>query len=105
MPAGVKSSDVISDWALDALLRRRAYENAEGSKETLNSIVSLVHQIEGMPVEQDVTDDVRGALDALDKVRVSSLDNSISSDLMNADVYNRTRLATACSAVLRQGVH
>lgn len=68
LPEEVKSSEVLSDWALDSLLRRRAYENAEGSKDTLGSIVSLVHQIEGMPVDRDVTEDVREALDSLDKV-------------------------------------
>ncbi|KAL5499115.1 GPI17 [Sanghuangporus vaninii] len=68
LPSGVKTSEALSDWALDALLRRRAYENAEGSKDTLSSIVSLVHQIEGMPVDKDVTEDVRESLDALDKM-------------------------------------
>ncbi|OCB84913.1 hypothetical protein A7U60_g8135 [Sanghuangporus baumii] len=68
LPPGVKTSEALSDWALNALLRRRAYENAEGSKDTLSSIVSLVHQIEGMPVDKDVTEDVREALDALDKM-------------------------------------
>ncbi|EJC97646.1 uncharacterized protein FOMMEDRAFT_115195 [Fomitiporia mediterranea MF3/22] len=66
LPPSVKSGETVSDWQLDALLRRRAYENAEGSKDTLASIVSLVHQIEGMPVGKDVTEDVGGALDALD---------------------------------------
>ncbi|KAH8113811.1 phosphatidylinositol-glycan biosynthesis class S protein-domain-containing protein [Phellopilus nigrolimitatus] len=76
LPTGVRSSDVLSDWQLDALLRRRAYENANGSKDTLSSIVSLVNQIEGMPVEKDVTDDVREALDALDKMYAVARESS-----------------------------
>ncbi|THH11410.1 hypothetical protein EW145_g663 [Phellinidium pouzarii] len=75
LPIGMTTSDVISDWQLDALLRRRAYENAKGSKETLDSIVSLVDQIEGMPVGKDVTDDVRGALDALDSMYAVARDS------------------------------
>ncbi|KAI5116254.1 hypothetical protein M0805_009538 [Coniferiporia weirii] len=68
LPAGVHTREALSDWQLDSLLRQRAYENAKGSKDTLSSIVSLVSQIEGMPVGKDVTDDVRDALDALDKM-------------------------------------
>ena len=62
----------ISDWQLDALLRRRTYENALESRETLGSILRLVKQIEGMPVGKDVTDDVDEALSALESVRLPS---------------------------------
>lgn len=72
LPDGLTSKDVISDWQLDALLRRRTLENAQGSKDTLNSIVNLVNQIEGMPVDKDVTDDVYESLEALDKVKRSN---------------------------------
>ncbi|KAF9815498.1 hypothetical protein IEO21_04595 [Rhodonia placenta] len=58
----------ITDWQLDALLRRRAVENVVGTQETLQSIVRLVDQIEGMPVGLDVKSDVLGALNALEKV-------------------------------------
>jgi len=51
--------------------QERARENIEESKSTLASIVSLVKQIQGMPVEKDVTDDVQHALDALEKVRTA----------------------------------
>ena len=68
LPSGFTSKEIITDWQLDALLRRRAIENAQGSKDTLNSIVNLVGQIEGMPVGKDVTDDVYESLNALDKV-------------------------------------
>lgn len=54
-------------------MRKRALENAEESKETLGSIVRLVNQIENMPVGKDVTEDVKEALDALDKVRFHPL--------------------------------
>lgn len=69
LPSTLTSKDVISDWQLDALLRKRAQENAQGSKDTLNSIINLVNQIEGMPVDRDVTDDVYQSLNALDKVK------------------------------------
>lgn len=69
LPSQVINTDSpITDWQLDALLRRRALENAQGSQETLLSIVKLVDQIENMPVGEDVRGDVEDALDALTKV-------------------------------------
>lgn len=75
LPQDVISNDLepFSDWQLDALVRQRARQNFENSKETLGSIVSLVHQIENMPVGQDVKGDVQGSLNALDSVRLSGL--------------------------------
>ncbi|KAI0716794.1 phosphatidylinositol-glycan biosynthesis class S protein [Earliella scabrosa] len=57
-----------TEWELDALLRRRAVGNVQGSTETLQSIVRLVDQIEGMPVGPDVKDDIQDALAALNEV-------------------------------------
>ena len=62
-----------TDWELDALLRRRAIENVRGSTETLEGIVRLVDQIEGMPVGPDVKGDVQDALAALDDVRALAM--------------------------------
>ena len=62
-------SEPFSEWELDALLRRRAVENMRGSSETLESIVRLVDQIEGMPVGPDVKGDIQDALGALNEVR------------------------------------
>jgi phosphatidylinositol glycan class S len=59
---------VLTGWQLDALLRRRALENAEGAQDTLKSIVKLVDQIENMPVGQNVKGDVQDSLTALDQV-------------------------------------
>jgi phosphatidylinositol glycan class S len=71
LPDDVKSVDSgVSDWQLDTLTRRRTLENAEGSRDTLLSIVKLVDQIANMPVGPDVRDDVEGALSALHKVRL-----------------------------------
>ncbi|KAG6831710.1 hypothetical protein H0H87_004367 [Tephrocybe sp. NHM501043] len=61
-----KSSNRLTDWQIDALLRYRTLRNSQESQETLRSIVSLVDQIENMPVGQDVRDDVQGALVALE---------------------------------------
>lgn len=58
----------ITDWQLDALLRRRTLENASGSQDTLLSILKLVNQINNMPVGEDVRDDVSCALSALTQV-------------------------------------
>ncbi|KAH9061068.1 phosphatidylinositol-glycan biosynthesis class S protein-domain-containing protein [Lactarius vividus] len=69
LPPGVQSADPddpLTDFQLDTLYRQRALENAGSSKETLQSIIKLVHQIPNMPVGQDVRDDVRGALSALE---------------------------------------
>lgn len=73
LPLGVNlfpgpRNHVLSDWQLDALIRRRTLENAYGSQETLRSIVKLVGQIENMPVGQDVLGDIHDALSALEKV-------------------------------------
>ncbi|KAF9010186.1 phosphatidylinositol-glycan biosynthesis class S protein-domain-containing protein [Cyathus striatus] len=75
LPPGVKSTDTnrrITDWQLDTLIRRRALENAEGSQNTLRSIVKLVNQIENMPVGEDVKGDIYNALNALDQMHVSA---------------------------------
>ena len=72
LPPGVQSADIdrtLTDFQLDTLYRQRAIENAGSSKETLQSIIKLVHQIPNMPVGQDVRDDVREALSALEVVR------------------------------------
>ena len=71
----------LSDWQLDALIRRRALENAQGSQDTLQSIVKLVDQIENMPVGEDVRDDIEGALIAL--ANVCLLFHSHHSPLLN----------------------
>lgn len=76
LPPSVRSvqqgDTTLTDWQIDALLRRRMLENIEKSQETLLSIVQLVGQIENMPVGKGVKGDVLGALDALDKVGVLS---------------------------------
>lgn len=71
LPPSIRSSDAeeITDWQLDALIRQRALENIKESKETLQSIVSLVNQIQNMPVGQGVKGDIQNALNALDEVR------------------------------------
>lgn len=66
--ASSEASTFLSDWQLDALLRRRALENAAGAQDTLLSIVKLVDQIENMPVHEDVRGDIEDALVALDRV-------------------------------------
>ncbi|KAF8068896.1 phosphatidylinositol-glycan biosynthesis class S protein-domain-containing protein [Lyophyllum atratum] len=72
LPSGVKNvaddRRLLTDWQLDALLRYRALNNAQGSKDTLRSIVNLVNQIENMPVGQDVRGDIQGALAALEEM-------------------------------------
>ncbi|KAJ7634753.1 phosphatidylinositol-glycan biosynthesis class S protein-domain-containing protein [Roridomyces roridus] len=65
-------SSALTGWQLDALLRRRASENADGARDTLESIVKLVDQIENMPVGQDVRGDVQNSLTALDKMYAST---------------------------------
>jgi len=72
LPHGVKrilgGSHILTDWQLDALVRYRALSNAKGARDTLQSIVKLVDQIENMPVGQDVKGDVQGALTAFEQV-------------------------------------
>ncbi|KAH9478672.1 GPI transamidase component PIG-S [Psilocybe cubensis] len=71
-PNVAKRTSGLSDWQLDALVRRRVLENAQGSQDTLLSIVKLVDQIENMPVGEDVKGDVEDALDALTKMYETS---------------------------------
>jgi GPI-anchor transamidase subunit S len=63
-----QSHSTLTDWQLDALLRRRILENVDKSTKTLGSIVQLVDQIENMPVGVDVKGDVQHAIISLDKV-------------------------------------
>jgi phosphatidylinositol glycan class S len=74
LPSGVFSSEsTLSDWQLDALLRRRTLENVHDSTETLQSIVKLVDRIKNMPVKEDVRGDIQDALLASDMVGLSSI--------------------------------
>jgi phosphatidylinositol glycan class S len=72
LPNGVRrhasESANLSNWQIDALMRRRTAENVKNTQETLTSIVKLVNQINNMPVKEDVRDDVQGALEALEPV-------------------------------------
>ena len=61
---------MLTDWQLDALMRRRTLENAERAKDTLRSIVKLVDEIQNMPVDKDVRNDVVNALNELDEVNL-----------------------------------
>ena len=51
-------------------MHRRTLENAERAKDTLRSIVKLVDEIQNMPVDNDVRNDVVNALNELDEVMV-----------------------------------
>ncbi|KAJ7064913.1 phosphatidylinositol-glycan biosynthesis class S protein-domain-containing protein [Mycena amicta] len=77
LPPGVHANPtshaVLTGWQLDALLRRRAIQNAAEASETLQSIVKLVDQIENMPVGQDVRGDVQDSLTALDQIYASTM--------------------------------
>lgn len=61
-------SSILTGWQLDALLRRRTLENAQGTQDTLRSILKLVEQIESMPVGSHVKGDIQNSLAALEKV-------------------------------------
>ncbi|EPS98289.1 hypothetical protein FOMPIDRAFT_1126904 [Fomitopsis schrenkii] len=78
LPAHVQArSPGVSDWQLDALIRRRAAENTAGAQETLQSILRLVAQIGDMPVGEDVRGDVEDALAALDKTYSSAPSSAV----------------------------
>ncbi|TFK34450.1 phosphatidylinositol-glycan biosynthesis class S protein-domain-containing protein [Crucibulum laeve] len=104
LPVGVQRGvsereALITDWQLDALLRRRALENAEGAQDTLRSIVKLVDQIENMPVGEDVKGDVQDALAALDKMYASSR-----TSLEQAFRYSAQALTLASRAFFNPGM-
>ena len=63
----------LTGWQLDALVRRRVKENVFKTKETLDSIIRIVDQIDNMPVGANVRGDVEGALDALENVGPSPI--------------------------------
>ncbi|KAK7044600.1 GPI transamidase component PIG-S [Favolaschia claudopus] len=73
IPSDLQTTDALTGWQLDALLRRRTSENAKGAYDTLQSIVKLVDQIENMPVGEDVRGDVLDSLSALEELYTPSL--------------------------------
>ncbi len=77
---------ILTDWQLDALMRRRALENAERAKDTLHSIVKLVDEIQNMPVGKDVRNDVVNALNELDEVTTNNSSSPSSSHSLLQDV-------------------
>jgi phosphatidylinositol glycan class S len=89
----------ITNWQLDALLRRRTLENASGSQDTLLRILKLVNQINNMPVGEDVRDDVSCALSALTQMYDSS---SIS--LRETFAYSVESLSLASRAFFNPGM-
>jgi len=103
LPPGLEhsnmDSDVLSDWQLDALLRRRTFENAQGSRDTLSSIIKLVDGIENMPVGDSVRDDVQNALYALTKMSDSS-----STSLRQAFTYSAEAFSLASRAFFNPGM-
>ena len=60
---------ILTDWQLDALMRRRTLEGAERAQDTLRSIIKLVDKIQNMPVDKDIRNDVVNALNELDEVK------------------------------------
>ncbi|KAK0449747.1 phosphatidylinositol-glycan biosynthesis class S protein-domain-containing protein [Desarmillaria tabescens] len=78
-------NSLLSDWQLDALLRRRAFENDRGAKDTLRSTVKLVDQIKNMPVGQFVRNDVWDALSALEKMHSLSANSLVETMRLSAD--------------------
>jgi len=62
----------ITEWQLDALFRRRTRENVKDSRDALGSTTRLVDSITSLPVGKAVRDDVRGALDSLFTLHLSS---------------------------------
>ncbi|KAK0495864.1 phosphatidylinositol-glycan biosynthesis class S protein-domain-containing protein [Armillaria luteobubalina] len=87
------NNSLLSDWQLDALLRRRAFENDRGAKDTLRSTVKLVDQIENMPVGQVVRDDVRDALSALEKMHSLSTNSLVETVRLSADAVTHASRA------------
>ncbi|KAG6897244.1 hypothetical protein C0992_003133 [Termitomyces sp. T32_za158] len=86
-PSIAKISNELSQWQLDALLRYRTLSNSQLSQDTLRSIVSLVDQIENMPVGQDVRDDVQVALLALEKMSEAPEDSLVDTFLLSARAF------------------
>ncbi|KAF5385573.1 hypothetical protein D9757_006732 [Collybiopsis confluens] len=61
-------STPFTHWQIDTLLRLRTHENIRRSQDTLRSTVKVVDEIEGMPVGEEVQNQVRGSLGALKHV-------------------------------------
>ncbi|KAJ3744970.1 phosphatidylinositol-glycan biosynthesis class S protein-domain-containing protein [Lentinula detonsa] len=59
------SNTSLSSWQIDTLLRQRIHENVIQSHNTLQSTVTLVSQIDGMPVDEQVQSQVQGSLSTL----------------------------------------
>ncbi|KAJ7792947.1 phosphatidylinositol-glycan biosynthesis class S protein-domain-containing protein [Mycena olivaceomarginata] len=91
----------LTAWQLDALLRARALENARNAQGTLESIVSLVAQIENMPVGRDVRGDVQGALGALEEMyNTASLNRTLSHSATAQTLASRAFFSPGMLALL-----
>lgn len=96
---GVHAPKGLSAWQLDGLTRWRTLENAQGSQDTLASIVKLVNQIANMPVGADVRDDVEDALAALQDMR-----DAAPVSLAQAFARSATALGLASRAFFNPGM-
>ncbi|KAF7318895.1 hypothetical protein HMN09_00225300 [Mycena chlorophos] len=109
LPPGIPSTSPLTEWQLDALLRRRAFENTLEATETLQSIVRLVDQIDNMPVGQDVRGDVLSALSSLDHIHIhsktaSALPLPLSLSLNTTLHHSATALTLASRAFFNPGM-
>ncbi|KAF6764310.1 phosphatidylinositol-glycan biosynthesis class S protein-domain-containing protein [Ephemerocybe angulata] len=94
-----EDTGLISQWQLDALIRRRMLETAKGTRDTLRSFIKLANQLENMPVREDVRNDIEGSLDALEK-----LYNSASTSLSQSFAYSAEAFNLASRAFFNPGM-
>ncbi|KIY74019.1 hypothetical protein CYLTODRAFT_416297 [Cylindrobasidium torrendii FP15055 ss-10] len=87
VPAGIKTPDALSDWQIDALLRRRAIETNQGARDILKSTVTLVNELENMPVGKVVQDEVQAALSALERLHSLSSKSLTDAARLSSEAY------------------
>jgi len=84
---------LLTEWQLDALLRRRTRENVRGSVEALSSILKLTDRIENMPIGPDVRGNFTEALVALEQVHTTASSSPSLALLHSSDALERSSSA------------
>ncbi|GAW06892.1 gpi transamidase component pig-s [Lentinula edodes] len=101
LSSSLSSSKTVSSWQIDTLLRQRTHENVMRSHDTLRSTVTLVSQIDGMPVDEQVQSQVQGSLKALHELFAHAQNNLTLNEML---VHSARALTLSSKAFFHPGM-
>ncbi|KAJ3891189.1 phosphatidylinositol-glycan biosynthesis class S protein-domain-containing protein [Lentinula edodes] len=101
LSSSLSSSKTVSSWQIDTLLRQRTHENVMRSHDTLRSTVTLVSQIDGMPVDEQVQSQVQGSLKALHELFAHARNNLTLNEML---VHSARALTLSSKAFFHPGM-